>query len=179
MTDEEIVGHVQKGDTRPFAELVERYQNAVYGMALRFTGAPGDAEDVAQEAFLKAFRSLPSFMGEAGPSTWLYRIAYNLCIDWLRKHRRPDRRSSSMEESAEPSDGRVDLEAGVIASEERERVRTALAELDEKYRSPIEMLYYQKMSYGQIASVLDIPEKTVETRLYRARKLLRERLGGA
>jgi RNA polymerase sigma-70 factor (ECF subfamily) len=176
MTDEEIIGHVRNGDTRPFAELVCRYQDAVYGMALRFTGAPGDAEDVAQEAFLKAYRSLSAFKGEAKFSTWLDRIAYNLCVDWLRKNRRPDRRVSSMDESAEPSDGRVDIEAGVIASEETERVRAALAELDEKYRGPIEMLYYQKMSYGEIAAVLEIPEKTVETRLYRARKLLRERL---
>jgi RNA polymerase sigma-70 factor, ECF subfamily len=176
MTDEEIVSHVQRGQTRLFSQIVERHQDAVYGTALRFTGSASDAEDVAQEVFLKAFRGLGSFKGDAKVSTWLYRIAYNLCVDWLRKNRKAGRRASPLDEAGEAADGRVDLEGTVLAAEERDRVRAALDGLDERYRSVIDMLYYQKLSYEQIAVVLGVPLKTVETRLYRARKVLRAAL---
>lgn len=176
-TDAELVQRVRKGETRLFAELVARYQDPVFAMASRFVSAPGDAEDVAQEAFLRAFRGLEGFKGEARFSTWLYRITWNLCADWLRRHRRSGRGTqSSLEDGAELADGRVDLEGGLLASEEKRKVREALDALDEKYRTVVVLLYYQKLSYEEIASVLDVPVKTVETRLYRARRILKESL---
>jgi RNA polymerase sigma-70 factor (ECF subfamily) len=178
MTDEEIIGHVQQGDTHRFAELVERHQDSVYGLALRLTGSAVDAEDVAQEAFLKAFRSLAGFKGEAKVSTWLYRIVYNLGIDLLRKRGRAGGKAVSFDETGDATDDRINVEADVVVAEDRERVQSALAALDERYRSVVVMLYYQEMSYEDISTVLDIPVKTVETRLYRARKMLRERLEG-
>ena len=183
LTDERIVERVRKGETRLFAELVSRYQDAVYGMAVRFVRSPGEAEDVAQEAFLRAFRGLAGFKGEARFSTWLYRITWNLCADWLRRHRRSGA-ERSIEDAAELADGRMDLEGGLLAAEEKRKVREALDSLDEKYRSVIVLLYYQKLSYEEIAAVLEVPLKTVETRLYRARRLLkrsleREGVGGA
>jgi RNA polymerase sigma-70 factor (ECF subfamily) len=176
MTDEEIIGRVRGGETRMFGELVQRYQDPVFGMALRFVGGRGDAEDIAQEAFLRVYRGLEAFKGESKFSTWLYRITFNLCADWLRRNRRAGRRAAAIEEAAEVADGRVNLEEGVLESESRDRLRSALDGLDERYRSVVVLLYYQKMSYEQISAVLDLPVKTVETRLYRARKLLRERL---
>jgi RNA polymerase sigma-70 factor (ECF subfamily) len=166
------------GETRKFEQLVRRHQDTVYGMALRFTGSPGDAEDVAQEVFLTAFRGLAGFKGEAKFSTWLYRVTFNRCADWLRKNRRPGRMAASIDEAGDVADGKVDLEEGLLDAEERERVRRALGGLDERYRSVVVMLYYHKLSYEQIAAVLEVPVKTVETRLYRARKLLREMLEG-
>jgi RNA polymerase sigma factor (sigma-70 family) len=88
MTDEEIIGHILQGDTLVFAEFVRRHQDAVYAMALRFTALPSDARDMSQEAFLKVFRGLAGFKGEAKISTWLFRIVYNLRIDWLRRRER-------------------------------------------------------------------------------------------
>jgi RNA polymerase sigma-70 factor (ECF subfamily) len=176
MTDEEIIGHVLRGDTGLFAEIVRRHQDSVYGMALRFTGTPSDAEDVSQEAFLKAFRSLPGFKGEARVSTWLFRIVYNLCIDWLRKKGRSGSRAIPLEEGREIPDSRSSVEGDVLSSEDKERVRVALNGLEERYRSVVILLYYQDMSYVEISEVLNIPVKTVETRLYRARRMLRERL---
>ena len=176
-TDAELVERVRKGETRRFAELVARYQDPVFAMAVRFLRSPGDAEDVAQEAFLRAYRGLASFKGEARFSTWLYRITWNLCADWLRRHRRPGRRAEqSIEDAGHVADGRVDLERGLLAAEEKRKVREALDSLDEKYRSVIVLLYYQKLSYEEIAGVLEVPLKTVETRLYRARRLLKQRL---
>ena len=180
-TDAELVDRVRRGETRLFAELVARYQDAVFAMASRFVPGAVDAEDVAQEAFLKAYRGLEGFKGEARFSTWLYRITWNLCADWLRRHRRSGRTAHLPLENAEAlADGRVDLERGLLASEERRKVREALDGLDEKYRSVIVLLYYQKLSYEEIASVMGVPLKTVETRLYRARRMLKqslERLG--
>jgi RNA polymerase sigma factor (sigma-70 family) len=173
LTDAELTDRVRAGETRLFAELVQRHQDPVFAMALRFLGSPSDAEDVAQEAFLKAYRGLADFKGEAKFSTWLYRITWNLCADWKRKHGGPRKRTASLEAAGDFADARVDLEAGLLDGEERERVRRALAGLDERYRSVVELLYYQKLSYDQIAVVLDLPLKTVETRLYRARKMLR------
>jgi RNA polymerase sigma-70 factor (ECF subfamily) len=177
MTDEELVDRVRGGETRLFGELVRRYQDPVYAMALRFVGGAANAEDVAQEVFLRVHRSLEGFKGQAKLSTWLYRITYNLCADWLRKNRKPDRGAAAIDEAGEIADGRVDLEGGLMDAEERDRVRRALEGLDERYRGVLVLLYYQKMSYDQIAAVLDVPVKTVETRLYRARKMLRARLG--
>jgi RNA polymerase sigma-70 factor, ECF subfamily len=176
MTDEEIVSHVQKGDTRLYAELVRRHQDAVYGMALRFSGSRPDAEDLSQEAFLKAYRGLAGFRGNARFTTWLYRIAYNLCIDWQRKNRRPDRRAAPLDAAEEMADGRPGHGEALAVEEERDSVRRVLEALPEKYRSVVMMLYYQKLSYEQIAAVLEVPLKTVETRLYRARKIMRNAL---
>lgn len=179
MNDEQLIARVRAGETRHFGELVHRHQDAVFGMARRFVGSPADAEDVAQEVFLKAFRGLEGFKGEARFSTWLYRITFNLCTDWRRRHRRPDRASRSIEEAGELPDTQGDIVDGILHEEERKLVRHALDGLDEKYRSVVVLLYYQKMSYEQIAAVLDMPVKTVETRLYRARKILRGTLAKA
>ena len=176
MTDEQIIGRVRGGETRMFGELVQRYQDAVFGMALRLLGGRGNAEDAAQEVFLRVYRGLDAFKGEAKFSTWLYRITYNLCADWQRRNRSSDRRAAVIGEADAVADRRVNLEEEVLKSETRDNVRRALDGLDERYRSVVVLLYYQKMSYEQIAAVLELPMKTVETRLYRARKLLRERL---
>lgn len=179
LTDAELTDRVRAGETRLFAELVRRYQDPVFAMALRFVGAPVDAEDVAQEAFLRAYRGLEGFKGDAKFSTWLYRITWNLCADWKRKRAGPRKQTAALDAAGDFADARVDLEADILNGEERERVRRALEGLDERYRSVVTLLYYEKMSYDQIAAVLDVPLKTVETRLYRARKMLRVALEGA
>ena len=177
MTDEQIIARVRSGETRLFEELVRRHQDAVYGAALRFLRSPPDAQDVAQEAFLRAYRGLEGFKGTAKVSTWLYRITYNLCIDWQRSHRRRRRDSASLAEAPDVADERVDVVQEVLDDEERKAVRRAVDELDLHYRTVVLLLYYEKLSYEEIAAVLRVPVKTVETRLYRARKLIRRRLG--
>jgi RNA polymerase sigma factor (sigma-70 family) len=173
MTDAQVIERVLKGETRWFGELVRRYQDEVYGMALRFVGGSADAEDVAQEVFLRVHRSLEGFKGDAQFSTWLFRVTYNLCADWLRKHKKPRRSTTNLEKAGDIADGRVDLERGLLEAEERHRIRRAVEGLDETYRSVVVLHYYQKLSYDKIAEILSMPVKTVETRLYRARKALR------
>lgn len=185
-SDDELVERVQKGETRFYAELVARYQDAVYGMALRFVRRSAEAEDIAQEAFLRAYRGLGGFKREARFSTWLYRITWNLCADWLRRYGGPRygaprgpgprRISVSMDDAREIADATVDVEGDLVEAEEKRAVQAALDGLDEKYRNVVTLLYYQKLSYEEIAGVLQVPLKTVETRLYRARKQLKARL---
>jgi RNA polymerase sigma-70 factor (ECF subfamily) len=172
-SDERILARVRAGETRRFQELVLRYQDAIYGLAVRFVGNPSEAQDIAQEVFLRVHRGLEGFKGEARFSTWLYRITFNLCSDALRRRRRPDRASVSLEDAGEIQDRRAGLEQGILDNEQRRAVRAALEGLDEKYRAVLILLYYQELSYEQIAAVLQCPLKTVETRLYRARRQLR------
>ncbi len=129
-SDGELIERVQKGETRRFADLVSRYQDPVYSMALRFVREEGDAEDIAQEAFLRAYRGLEGFKGDAKFSTWLYRITWNLCTDWLRRNRKPGRATAAIDDAAFLADGRVDLEEGLLAEEEKRKVREALDGLD-------------------------------------------------
>jgi len=176
MSDGEIIARVRAGDTGAFADLVRRHQDRVYGMALRTAGKPEDAEDLAQEVFLSVFRGLEGFKGDAQFTTWLYRIAWNRCADWLRRNRKPGRRTAPLEEADAVADGRADPAAEAIGEDDRLRLRTALDGLDERYRSVVELACIQGLSYTEVGSALGLPVKTVETRLYRARRLLRERL---
>ncbi len=174
--DDELVARVRAGETRLFAPLVTRHADAVYAMCLRLIGDRAEAEDVAQEVFLRVHRGLASFKGDSAFSTWLYRITWNLCADWRRRNRAPGRVAASLETAPDQRDGRVDLERSAIDAEEQGIVRHALDGLDDIYRSVVILHYYQKLSYEQIASILEVPVKTVETRLYRARRQLRVRL---
>jgi RNA polymerase sigma factor (sigma-70 family) len=174
MTDEQIIEGVRAGQDRLFGELVHRYQDPVYAMALRMVGGPHDAEDIAQEAFLRVHRGLEGFRGNAKFSTWLYRITCNLCTDWLRKNRR--RRTAALEDAGELADTGPETEPGLLQREDRRLLREALDVLQERYRSIVVLHYWQGMPYQQIAEVMGMPVKTVETRLYRARRLLREHL---
>ncbi len=176
MSDGEIIARVRAGDTAAFAGLVRRHQDRVYGMALRTTGKPEDAEDLAQDVFLSVFRGLAGFKGDARFTTWLYRIAWNRCADWLRRNRKPGRRTVPLEEADDVADGRTDPSAETVGRDERRRLRRALDGLDERYRSVIELAGVQGLSYAEVGAALGLPVKTVETRLYRARRRLRERL---
>jgi RNA polymerase sigma-70 factor, ECF subfamily len=176
MSDGEIIARVRAGDTQAFADLVRRHQDRVYGMALRATGRSEDAEDLAQEVFLSVFRGLEGFKGDAQFTTWLYRIAWNRCADWLRRNRKPGRRTAPLEEADGLADGRADPAAEVIGEDDRLRLRRAIDGLEEHYRSVVELAGIQGLSYAEVGAALGLPVKTVETRLYRARRLLRDRL---
>ena len=178
MTDEDLVDLVCKGETRRFEELVLRHQDAVYSMARRYARSPGDAEDIAQEVFLRAFRSLDSFRREAKFSTWLFRISANLCVDWARRERRTQSPLRALDEEFEIVDQKVNVESAAIAEIEREEIRAAAERLPERYREVLMMYYYDGHSYEEIGAILHLPVKTVETRLYRARRMLRRKLAG-
>lgn len=170
----------QNGDRQAFAALVARYQTPIYQLALRMMRHPEDAEDAAQEAFLKAFVALPRFREEAGFRTWLYRIASNVCLDRLRRARRELLDPTAVEAGARDAPGDAGGDGNplrqVLQREQRRGLAQAVQALPPHYRIAVVLHYVQGLTYREIAEVLEVPPKTVETRLYRAKTLLRARL---
>ncbi len=181
MTREEelaAVQRVQRGDASAFEALVAAYEKNVYNLALRMTGRPEDAEDMAQEAFLKAYSSIRSFRGDSKFSVWLYRIVSNVCLDHLRRQSRRQTVSLSAEDD-EGEDVQLDLadtaqspEALLERKLTRESVRRGLAQLPPDARQILLLREIQGLSYEEIGETLGLEPGTVKSRIFRARKRL-------
>lgn len=180
MTDQELVRRAKAGDQDAFEQLVLDNQNRVYSLALRLSGDREEAADLAQEAFLKAWRSLPSFQGESSFATWVYRLTTNLCIDYLRRQRRRQETAPSVslddEESgwAEPADWEQDPHRKLEASERGCALARGLEQLPEHQRRPLILRELSGLSYQEIAQALDLDLGTVKSRIARARLSLRK-----
>lgn len=177
-----IVQRAAQGDEAAFEQLVVRYQRQVYNLALRMCGNADDAFDLAQEAFLNAWRGLPSFQFDAAFSTWLYRLTSNVCISFLRARKRRMAVSAVfLDEDGEEQELPVPdpapvPEERVIRREEHEQIEAALSELEVEYREALCMCVFGGQSYQQIAEALGIKEGTVKSRIFRAREKLRKKL---
>ena len=176
MTVEELVRAAAGGDEDAFAELVRLHEKKVYHLALKMCGNAEDASDVAQEAFLSAWNGLPNFRGEAGFSTWLYRLTSNAAIDLLRRTRKQRGELSLDDEDAgiDPVDGELPPQERAEAAELREAVTAGLAELSEDHRQALVMREMQELSYEEIAAALGVDLGTVKSRIFRARAALRK-----
>jgi RNA polymerase sigma-70 factor (ECF subfamily) len=179
-TDEELVARSIGGDSESFNELILRWERPIYALAYRTIGREEDARDVCQETFLRAFRALPGFRGQAKFSSWLYRIALNLCRDWIRRERRarlvqPPEDVDLMElaVAAEPSES---IEALVSRNDEARVVERAMATLSEEQRTAIVLKEYHGLTFQEIADVVGCPLSTVKTRLYQGLTVLRREL---
>ena len=179
-TDEERVARATAGDQDCFNQLVARWERPIYALAYRTLGRDEDARDVTQETFLRAFRSIGGFRGQAKFSSWLYRIALNLCRDWIRRERRapivqPPEDVDVMELAAasEPSESIEDLVARKDLSRAVER---AMALLPDEQRTAIVLKEYHGLTFQEIAELLGCPLSTVKTRLYQGLTVLRREL---
>jgi RNA polymerase sigma-70 factor (ECF subfamily) len=178
-TDEELVASSLAGDASAFDLLVLRWDRKIQGAIYRVMGSEEEARDLCQEAFLKAYRALPGFKGEARFSSWLYQIALNLCRDRMRRRRGrvlvsldaldTDAQGPLLREEASAQDL-------VEARDVQDRVRAAVMALPEEQREVIVLKEYQGLTFQEIAEVLDLPVSTVKTRLYRGLDRMRERL---
>jgi RNA polymerase sigma-70 factor (ECF subfamily) len=171
----EFVARLRAGDRAAFETLVRAHQHRVYGVALRMLGDAAEAEDVAQEAFLRAHRALPGFRGEARVSTWLYAITARLCLTRLgggERRRRQDGEALLA--------GVVDTAPGPDRALERDELEEALhraiAGLPEDRRIVVLLRDVEGLDYQEIAEILDVPIGTVRSRLHRARLDLKEKL---
>jgi RNA polymerase sigma-70 factor (ECF subfamily) len=177
-SDEELVEACRAGEASAFDVLVARWEDRIRGAAFRFLGSEDEARDVAQEAFLKAFRGLSGFKQEARFSSWLYQIATNLCRDRLR--RRKTRTTVSLEELEEAGPVIVEMRPGaherLLQQDLAELVRRAIDALPEEQREVVILKEYQGLTFLEIAQALDVPVSTVKTRLYRGLGQLRLRL---
>lgn len=179
-TDEELVAQSQGGDAESFNQLVLRWERPIFALAYRTIGREEEARDVCQETFLRAYRALPRFRREAKFSSWIYRIALNLCRDWMRRERRApmmqppeDVDLMDIAVAAEPSESIEDL----VARRDLTRlVEQAMAHLPEEQRTAIVLKEYQGLTFQEIADVVGCPLSTVKTRLYQGLTVLRREL---
>src|ERR1051326_2525527 len=179
-TDEELVARSISGDADSFNELILRWERPIYALAYRTIGREEDARDVCQETFLRAFRALPGFRGQAKFSSWLYRIALNLCRDWIRRERRApvvqppeDVDLVEMAAAAEPSES---IEELVARKDLAKAVERAMALLPEGQRRDIVLKEYHGLTFQEIAELVGCPLSTVKPRLYQGLIVLRREL---
>jgi RNA polymerase sigma-70 factor (ECF subfamily) len=181
-----LVQASKSGDTAAYGELVRRHQDRVFNVCWRICGNRTEAEDLAQETFVKAFEAIGRFDGRARFYTWLFRIAANLAISAGRRERRAktvslDRGPRLVEQDEAPAGERLAAETPTpeemaMDREAQKLVVSALAELDEEYRVVVTLRDLESLSYEEIAEVLELPVGTVKSRLHRGRLALRERL---
>jgi RNA polymerase sigma-70 factor (ECF subfamily) len=170
------------GDRRAFSELVDLYKDKIYHLGYRMLNQRQEAEDVVQETFLRVYTNLERYDENQKFSTWIYRIATNLCIDRLRK------RKPSFSLDAELSDGEgtdwhamlasdeASPESEIILSETQQNIRDAIQTLPTKYKSVVVLRYLHDMSLQEISDILEMPVTTVKTRVHRGREFLRKKL---
>lgn len=174
--EDELVQRARAGDLQAFAGLVEIHQGFVYNLALRAVGDPHEAQDLAQEALIRAWKGLPGFHGQARFRTWLYRIVINLCCNRLPGLRR------QMGEAAVDDAGEVFPESapgpleGIEVDERRAFLQARVADLPAAYRVMLTLRFQQDLPYDEIARVLDVPIGTVKSGIFRARAELRAAL---
>lgn len=178
-SDEQLVEACLGGEVAAFDILVDRWQRKIRGAVYRVVRSEEEAQDICQEAFLKAYRGLSSFKGEARFSSWLYQIAINLSRDRLRRRKTRNWVSlDDLDEAPPPGSPRVPAEGErwVQALEIREQLARAVAALPEEQREAVILKEYQGLTFPEIAEIQGVPVSTVKTRLYRGLSVLRERL---
>jgi RNA polymerase sigma factor (sigma-70 family) len=172
---------IKNGDQKAYAELMKRYRKSVFHLVLKMVRNADEAEDLTIEAFSKAFKGLNKFNPEFTFSTWLFRIATNNCIDYIRKKRilttsidNPLKDNDGDEMTLDVKDNALNPEDANIREQKIELMRSIVTKLPSKYQILIKMRYFQELSYEEIADNLDFPLGTVKAQLHRAKELLYE-----
>lgn len=177
-SDQQLVERVQKGDKRAFDLLVLKYQHKIFGLISRFVRDSAEIEDVAQEAFIKAYRALPRFRGDSAFYTWLYRIAINTAKNHLvSRSRRPPASDVDVEDAEyyESGSSLRDIENpenALYGEELKQVVEAAIAQLPEDLRTAVTLREFEGLSYEDIADVMECPVGTVRSRIFRGREAI-------
>lgn len=172
---ENLIKKAKKGDEAAFCTLVEDMEPFVYNFALRMmNGSHQDAEDMAQEAFLRVYKALTGYKGEASFKTWVLRICKNVCLDEMRKRKA---RITPVEEIPEIMADSADVQGEIIENERREMLKRAINSLDERAKMLVVLRDINGLSYKEISSIMGLEQGTVKSALNRARKKLREIIG--
>ncbi|MFN4245730.1 MAG: RNA polymerase sigma factor [Brevinematia bacterium] len=183
LSDQALISLIKSGDKEAFALLVKRYEKKILNILYLQLGNIPDLEDLAQEVFIKVFKNIGNFRGESQFYTWLYRIAMNISYDYKRKNRETYSLDEPLKEDEEDtfekvlSDSSIEDPLSVIETEElKEKLRKFIKELPKEYQEVLVLREYEGLSYEEIAKILNCPIGTVESRLFRARKELKEKI---
>jgi RNA polymerase sigma factor (sigma-70 family) len=171
---------LERGEQMAYSELMKNYRDSLYFMMLKMTNNPQDADDLTIEAFGKAFRNLKQYTPDYAFSTWLFKIASNNCIDFLRKKKMNDAISLDNGDKEEGTDDLADIihsssrtpEEEIIRQQKIQNLRDVVERLKPHYRKLIELRYYDELSYEEISQELDMPVGTIKAQLFRAREFL-------
>jgi RNA polymerase sigma factor (sigma-70 family) len=172
-----LVEQAKKGSEKAFASLMNRYRDSIYFMLLKMANNPSDAEDLTIEAFGKAFRSLDSYTPKFAFSTWLFKIATNNCVDFIRKKKLSPALFDHSQENLDNVTVNIqsdlpDPEESLINHQKIAALKDIINQLKPRYKALIELRYYKEYSYEEISSELKLPIGTVKAQLYRAKTLL-------
>jgi len=170
-SDRDLIVRARRGESEAFGELVSRHQSGVFNVCYRLLHEHGEAEDLAQETFMRAYDRLQTFDLEREFGPWIRRVAANLCLNYLES-----RRVTAPLDEERDADQTLLPEAVTEVRERSEQIRAALSSLPPHYRVVVELRHYQELSYDEIAKELDIPLSDVKSHLFRARKILAEKL---
>lgn len=180
--DKQLIERALQGNEKAFETLLNKYRNLVFSIMLKMVRNPQEAEDLTQEAFMKAFNSLASFNEEFAFSTWLMKIASNNCIDFLRKRKL---RTYSIHEPIQYKDEKIEMdipdhepspEKILIQTERAKMITKAIEELPERYRYVVLLRHKEEKSYEEISEILNLPLGTVKAQIFRAREILNKKL---
>ncbi|MDQ0878529.1 RNA polymerase sigma factor (sigma-70 family) [Paenibacillus sp. V4I3] len=175
MTDEQLIDRVRQGHSDAYRVLVERHKSYIYTLVYRMAPHKETAEDLTQEVFVKLFRSLAHFRGDAKFTTWLYRMTTNLVTDFRRSQKRKPYEALLDKMKGWFTDAREQPEEMAMLKDEQERMQALLSELPDKYRLIMYLFHYKQLSYQEMSEVTGLPMKTLETRLYRGKAMLKEK----
>ncbi|MBD0384275.1 RNA polymerase sigma factor [Paenibacillus sedimenti] len=175
LTDEQLIDRIRQGHSEAYRVLVERHKGYIYTIVYRMVAHKETAEDLTQEVFVKLFRSLTYFRGDAKFTTWLYRLATNLVTDYRRSQKRKPYVALLDKMKGWLTDATEQPEEIALLKDDQQRIQALLSELPDKYRLIMYLFHYKQLSYQEMSEVTGLPVKTLETRLYRGKAMLKEK----
>ncbi len=178
-SDPALVRRTRAGEAQAFGELVQRYQQSVFGVCYRLLGDRAEAEDLTQEAFIRAYQRLDSFNLSRPFGPWMRKLAANVCLNHLQLRRQIHLPLDDELEASTETPSASDPAAEIESTEQTEAIRAALLRLPPHYRAVVELRHFQELSYADIAAALDLPVSDVKSHLFRARKLLAQHLAAS
>jgi RNA polymerase sigma-70 factor (ECF subfamily) len=177
LTDEQLAELCREGNKEAFSVLVERYQNQIFSLAFRLGGDYDEAKDMAQEAFIRVFQNINAFNQGSRFFPWFYRVAHNSCINSLNKRgRRHISTENLFTEEMDATPTAINPEYELEKKEDAALIGKCLRELPPQFRIPLMLKYIEGLSYKEMAEKLDLPVSTIETRLFRGRKMLEKKI---
>ena len=173
-----LIARIRAGDTHAFQSLIEQYQRLVTHIVFRMVSNTADREDLCQDIFLRVYQNIDGFRFESKVSTWIARIAYNMCINHLQKKKVPLYNDKTPEtDSIEEISGTQNLPDAIVERRDMtSRIQTEIEGMDIRFRTILTLYHLDNMNYGEIAEIMNLPEGTVKSYLFRARKRLKNRL---